>query len=459
MQKQSVPANIVFICADGQRWDSLSMAGRFPKVTPNLERLASQGAYFPNAYSTTAMCHPARASMLTGRYAHRHGITANSNLHWAKEKSWPESERPFPALLSDAGYRTGHIGLPHWGKVPPPLFKFDVHHPPQGRAGHHGPQSYAGSDAPVVHNRHPLYATWHVKPEQTDTFSVADQAIEFIRESSQSDRPFMIHADFSGPHYPYIVPEEFASLVDPDDLEQWANFTVREEPERIKLWRRWFGVEGVSWEHWAKALQYNLGCVAMIDHQVGRLLDTLDELGLAENTLVIYTSDHGEMVGERGLLDKGPGGYDALYRVPLVVRWPRRIRPGTNCDSLVQNLDVYPTVLEAADIPVESEIDGFSLLSTLDGNEHRDSIFSQYHAAGWGETPLRIVRTKQWKLVYSGGDLGECYNMAEDPDEIHNLMGTDTGEEALPELRAKMLEWMERTEDPMLGGARRVLAP
>lgn len=458
MPNRSSSPNILLICADGQRWDSLGIAGRFPNVTPNINALAEQGAYFTNAFSTTAQCHPARASILTGRYAHRHGITANSNLPWAKEKKWPASERPFTALLSEAGYRTGHLGLPHWGPVPPPLFKFDVHKPPKGRFSHYGPESYSGSPAPLVHKRHPLYATWHVDPEQTETHYLTDQAIEFLRESSVQERPFMLHVDYSGPHYPYIVPEPFASLVDPGDLEPWPNLNHRDEPERIKLWRRWFGVEGVGWEHWSRALQYNLGAIAEIDHGVGRMLAALDELGLADNTVVVYMADHGEMVGERGLLDKGPGAYDALYRVPLVIRFPGRIAAGTRCDALVQNFDLYPTILELAGLEITSTIDSRSLLGTLAGENVRDSVYCEYHATGWSDTPLRILRTQEWKFVYSGGDLGELYNMAEDPHEMQNLIHTDRGKQVLPELRRRMLAWMEQTEDPMLAGAKRLLA-
>lgn len=458
MRNTATRPNILLICADGQRWDSLGIAGRFPNVTPNINTLAEQGAYFPNAFSTTAQCHPARASILTGRYAHRHGITANSNLPWAREKTWPASERPFTAVLAEAGYRTGHLGYPHWGKVPPPLFRYEVHKPPVGRFTDYGPDSYRGSPAPMVHKRYPLYATWHVDPEQTEAHYLTDQAIEFLRESSGQERPFMLHVDYSGPHYPYIVAEPFASLVDPDELEPWPNFHVRDEPERIKLWRRWFGVEGIGWEHWARALQYNLGAIAEIDHGVGRILSALDELGLAENTVVIYTADHGEMVGERGLLDKGPGGYDALYRVPLVMRYPDRIAPGTRCEALVQNFDLYPTLLEIAGVEVTSTIDSRSLFASLAGENVRDSVFCEYHAHAWSETPLRILRTPEWKLVYSGGDLGELYNMAEDPHEMNNLIHTDRAKEVLPELREKMLAWMERTEDPMLAGAKRLLA-
>jgi arylsulfatase A-like enzyme len=267
----------------------------------------------------------------------------------------------------------------------------------------------------------------------------------------------MLHLDFTGPHYPYIVPEPFASAVRVEDLPPWPNLAVRDEPERVTLWRRWFGVEDLGWDTWAKALQYNLGYIAQIDYEVGRVLNSLDTLGMADNTLVIYMSDHGEMVGERGLLDKGPGSYDALYRVPLIMRLPGLIKAGTVCDSLVQSVDIFPTLMEMANITVEQELDGWSILSTLSGNEPRESVFCQYHAAGWGETPLRIIRTREWKYGYSAGDKGELYNLIDDPAETRNLIGAPHVNDVTKQLQIELLQWMEKSKDPMFAGARIIL--
>ncbi len=446
--------NILYICVDGQRWDTLSHAGRFRGVTPNLDRLAAEGTTFNHAYCTTPLCHPARASFLTGLYPHRHGIMGNLRMTADSPQHWPDDQIPFYLGLRQAGYHTGVIGAWHWGQVAPSSFGVEVYERPQG-AWRQRKNTFDATGVPKILDSLPVYGRWHVPEETTETSFFADRAIAFLDEA-RNKSPFMLHIDISGPHVPYLVPEPYASRFPPNTLSLAPNATASAEPFRVTRWREYFDLTDWHTEDWLIALSFYLAFVNQVDAAVGRILAHLAKLGLEQNTLVIFTSDHGEMACSRRLIDQGPGGYDELLRVPLLVRWPGRVQAGTISEEFVQTLDICPTVLEAAGYEPDTGLDGISLFETLAGKRLRTSIYCQYYISHWGVLPLRIVRTKAAKLVYSTGDPGELYDLTVDPQEISNVIDDPHKAEVKKQLAAEMLSWMEHTGDPLYKGAKRI---
>ena len=217
--------------------------------------------------------------------------------------------------------------------------------------------------------------------------------------------------------------------------------------------RRTWGVEGWGWERWAPIVARYLGEITLLDEQVGRLLAALDRLGLAENTMVVYTSDHGDLCGAHGMLDKHYVMYEDVVRVPLLVRWPGHAQTGLRSRAFVCHaLDLAATFCAAAGVEPPTSFQGRSLLPLLTGVEStgRDSIYSTYHGSQFGLYSQRMVRDQRWKYVWNATAEDELYDLQADPGETDNRARDPACENDLTRLRARMIGWMEQTEDPLL---------
>ncbi|RPI44506.1 MAG: DUF4976 domain-containing protein [Bacteroidetes bacterium] len=407
--------NILVLIADDQRWDQLGYADNpiIPEMeTPNLDRLAGQGVYFRNAFVTTPICAVSRASIMTGRYASTHGMN-----HFQTPLKPEVLAKTYPAVLHDHGYRTGVLGK--WGMGTDGTETiFDVFNAWANQGSY-----FHETDSGKIHN-----AAW-----------LAIQARQFL-ESCTPEQPFCLTVCFKSPHHPYQpdardtalfeevkipkrptdTPEAYsamASHVMEGSLNRWCYFDERKDEATKNDFEKKF-----------------LRCVMSLDRSVGGIMQTLRDLDLDENTVVVFISDNGYLWGEHGL-----GGkwllYEESVRVPLMISGPGipdRMK-GRKLDRLALNIDVAPTILDITGIPVPPEMDGMSLLPLLAGRHApaRDDFFMEHVGIVEAENPIpdsRGVRTEEWKYIRYINvepEVEELYYIQEDPMEVRNLIHED----------------------------------
>lgn len=414
--------NVVLILVDDQRWDALSLAGHPFLKTPNIDAIGQQGAWCKNAFVTTSLCSPSRATMLCGQYAHAHGVLDN-------QTPLPKHLPTWPALLRASGYRTSYIGKWHMGGADAsPRAHWDhwVSFPGQGRYNHPGEP---GREAEWAFNRNGEQLA--LRGYVTDL--VTDQAVDYIQQQTPGQR-FAMVVGHKASHAPFIPAKRHQELF--TDVEIPAPLPNTDEayaglPAWLRRVRRSvFGVEVLYNGRWqsfdAWYLDYHRTLVA-VDEGVGRILAALDAQGLTDETLVVFTSDNGFMVGERGVLDKRCA-YEPSMRVPALYRLPGVIPEGTVCEEIVINNDVASTILDAAGLEAPATMQGASLLPLLRGDEvkWRDAFLYEYFfERAFPQFPTVLaVRTRSAKLISYHGvwERAEMYDLASDPLEQHNLI-------------------------------------
>jgi arylsulfatase A-like enzyme len=494
-----MPPNILLIFSDQHRYDCLAAHGHPFLATPNLDRLAAEGASFPHAFTPIPICVPARASLLTGqwptgRLPHGHQALANTDSELPRPL---RTDLPtFTQALHDAGYWLGMAGK--WQVHPelgPTSFGFDEYRPdsayPAWRAAQGLPpkphtNSWFGEPDPAI------------TPEQSRLGWGASQAIELIQQGAAiraaSGKPFFVRWDPSEPHLPNIVPEPYASLYPPEQVPPWPGFDdpLDGKPYIQKKMRRSWGIEGWTWPQWAPTVARYLGEISLLDAQVGRLLAELDRLGLAESTLVVYTCDHGDLCGSHGMIDKHNVLYDDVLRVPLLMRWPGVIPAGARPPGFTSHaIDLATTFLAAASmpasmpgsmsaatsVPIPPTFTGLNLLDQLSTASMpgaagsmpgsipaaaaasmsgaasipgRADIFATYHGSQFGLYSQRAVRDVRWKFIWNATAEDELYDLQTDPGELHNRALDPACQPELARLRARLLAWMEQIDDPLL---------
>jgi len=267
-------------------------------------------------------------------------------------------------------------------------------------------------------------------------------------------QPFFLRWDSNEPHLPNILPEPFYSMYPPEAIAPWASWgdPLLGKPYIQAKMRRTWGIDAWTWQDWAPIVSRYMGEISLLDAQVGRILAALDRLGLAENTLVIYSSDHGDLCGAHGMIDKHYIMYDDVMRVPLVARWPGRIAPGSRSDGFVCHaLDLAATFCAAAGQPAPDTFQGRSLLPLMMGGRgEREDIFGMYHGNQFGLYSQRMLRDRRWKYIMNATAEDERYDRELDPGEIHNLAAEPAAVDELARLRRRMLAWMEEARDPLL---------
>jgi arylsulfatase len=417
------PPNVLFLLADDLRWDGLGCTGNPVVRTPHIDSLAARGVTFRNHFVTTSICCVSRASIFSGQYARRHGIndfqTPFSPAAFAKT---------YPALLRAAGYRTGFIGKYGVGNaMPEKEFDYWRGFPGQGR--------YLDKARPG-----------HL------TAKIGDQALEFL--AGDSAKPFCLSVSFKAPHAQDGAPREFPP--DPRDEKLYADATIpvprtadpkffnllpkfAQESEGRRRWARRFDTP----EHFQQTARDYFRLVTGIDREVGRMLDDLKNRGLTDNTLVVFTSDNGFFLGERGMADKWLM-YEPSIRVPLIVADPRR--PGTHGKSvepMTLNIDFAPTLLDYAGLPVPAAMQGRSLRPLGSGDrpaDWRTEWFYEHHTQPKILPPSEGVRTERWKyLRWVSADpvVEELYDLRADPQEEHDLVADPVHKATLDELRQR----------------------
>ncbi|MEM7028930.1 MAG: sulfatase-like hydrolase/transferase [Chloroflexota bacterium] len=450
--------NILFLFSDQHRHDALSCYGAPICRTPHMDSLAETGMRFTHAFTPTSLCSPARAALLTGLYPHNNGQLANmGNFNGVFDKQMLDATG-YPELLTQAGYSTNYIGkwhLPKQGDTD--FWHFDQWHTETEYAEEKAALGLGTDRSKEVRRLEwggtaPFCGQSILPAEHLQEAWCADKTIELLQAQAENDQPFMIFTSFFGPHFPYAVPAPYDTMYDAEQVERWINFdeTFENKPyiqQREML--RW-NASHLTWPDWQKVIAHYWGYCTYIDDQIGRILTALNKSGLAENTIVIYSSDHGDMTGSHRLFNKGMYMYDEIYRIPLMVRWPGVTQPGGVCDDFVSLIDLMPTMLDAGQAQTPSTLDARSLRPLLQGNtvgDWPDDIYAEFHGYESTLFSQRMVRTKSWKFIYNPGAEDELYDVASDPGELRNLVDEVGYKHVLRRMKARLVTWLDRTSD------------
>ena len=448
--QRSAVQNVVFILSDDHRYDLMGFMEEAPNwlETPSLDRLAAEGAHLKNAFVSTSLCSPSRASILTGQYMHHHRVVDN-------QREVPDGTVFFPSYLQAAGVQTAFVGKWHMG-----------HDDDSPREGFDHWVSFLGQGKYFD-------PTLNINGERRDFEGynadiLTEQAVDWLSEERDEKKPFFLYLSYKAVHYPFQPATRHEGRYHGKPIpypETMAN-TERNYSTAPRWVRdRRFSIHGI--DHMETGAFDNdpvpdfddlywdyCEAVHSVDENVGRVLDYLDEAGLAENTLVIYMGDNGFHLGEHGFYDKRDA-YEPSIRVPMLARAPGLFEGGSVVSPMVQNIDIASTVMDAMGVSMPDnlgqarQMDGKSFLPLLEGREisWRDHILYEYHWEwNFPATPtLFSIRTDRYKYVYHHGtwDIDAFYDLEEDPIERHNLIEVPGYQKMIGELRDQMFEELE----------------
>lgn len=446
--QDSARRNVIFILSDDHRFDFMSFLPQCPRFlqTPNMDRMARQGAYLANAFVTTSLCSPSRASILTGQYMHHHRVVDNQH-------AVPEGTVFFPSYLQAAGYRTAFIGKWHMG-----------HDDDSPRPGFDHWASFRGQGT----YSDPLLNI-DGKRKQFSGYTadvLTDQALAWLARKGPADQPFFLYLSYKAVHYPFTPAKRY--------LNKYAGAPI-DYPETMANTERNYQTQ----PHWVRTRRYSIHgidhmetgafdkdpvpdfdelyhhyceTVHGLDENLGRVLQFLDTSGLRDNTLVIYTSDNGFELGEHGFYDKRDA-FETSIRVPLLAYAPKWITPGGTIKQMVQNIDIAPTILQACGIepPAAAKFDGRSFWPLLLGKATawRDHILYEYHWEwNFPATPTTLaIRTERYKYIFYHGvwDLNGLYDLQTDPIERHNLINVPAYQQRVESLKQQLFDELQES--------------
>jgi N-acetylglucosamine-6-sulfatase len=441
--------NIVFILIDDLRWDELGIVGHPYIKTPNIDRIGAEGALFRNAFMTTPLCSPSRASLLTGKYAHTHGIIDNVDRSAASHKLVT-----FPLLLHQSGYETAFIGKWHMGNDDKPRPGFDRWVSFKGQGAYLNPDMNEDGKS--------------VKPSGYVTDILNGYAVEFIKR--RHDKPFLIYLAHKAIH-PEVTQNNDGSLNLADaelfiPAERHRNLyageaiphrpSYKRAPEGKPALQRRIGDLPPLGPTTATSDETILGrqrSLMAIEEGVGDILRALKETGQLDNTVLVFTSDNGYFYGEHGLSVERRLAYEESIRMPLLMRYPELIKPGTVRDEFALNIDLAPTLLELAGVAAPETMQGRSLAPLLNGKRpawrhsflieyYSDTVFPRISRMGY-----KAVRTGRWTYIHylELKDMDELYDLKTDPYEMKNLIHERTAGKALVEMKKEMERLLKET--------------
>lgn len=493
--------NIIIVQTDQQSWSTLALYGNPVLRTPALEALASRGVVFERAYCNYPACAPSRSSMMTGRYA-------STIRNQANHMRIDPREITLPGALKAAGYETALIGKNH------AFLEGENYYPDaasvDGRPGNESGRLYDelhrtfdfvfegghvgvdGSEddpelaAAIEHAREKSWGQqhqWSVNPypaEKSVTHRLTTEAVEFVSRRAtgvdqgsgdQGSRPFFLWFSIPDPHTPYQVSEPYASMFDPSSIPPPIKDSLEGKPERQMVAKLLDFNDRYDDGHFQQLRAIHYGMIRQIDDNLARFFAALDEAGLSQTTIVVFLSDHGDAMGDHGIIQKQNFFYDSITRVPFIVSWPGSIEP-RRTGELVELVDVMPTVLDLAGVEIPGGVQGSSLRPFLTGHVSRTKEFVTIESGEYGE-PMTVaelydengefiergtsfawcafreawvgrgvaIRTQRWKLcVYENGD-GELYDMERDPNELANLYSDTAVAGVRSELFEKLVRW------------------
>ncbi len=469
------PPNILWICTDQQRFDMLGCYGNPHVKTPNIDRLAAEGVRFEHAFCQSPVCTPSRSSFLTGRYPRTTRCRQNG-------QSIPADEKLVTKVLADAGYACGLSGKLHISACDYRMYASEPriddgyrdfhwsHHPAPDWSGNeyiHWLEEKGVAYATTPREDCP-YVMQGMPAEHHQTTWCAQKAIDFIDKEKGSGQPWLFSVNMFDPHHPFDPPEEYLApyleKLGEIPLPNYREGELAEKSDWLNIDHRgaYGGLSGFDFESMSERDHRLVRAASwamcdLIDVQVGCMLDALKQSGQWENTIVIFMSDHGELLGDHGAYLKGPFFYEPSVRVPLILSFPGGNLCPHSCDSLVELVDLTPTLIEAAGLVPELGVQGRSLWPLLRQEENvawRDDVYCEFYNAlpGHKNPPAHatMLRTERYKLAVAHSlGKGELYDLASDPDESFNLWDDPASAAIKLELFERLCHRMAWTVDPL----------
>lgn len=500
--------NIVLLFTDQEAYYRHGWDGGLAPRRPNLERLGREGIRFERAYSVCPLCTPARRSLMTGLYPHAHGFLTLDD----RENTQEHDCGLLYELLAEQGYRLYNYGKWHAGPgtahdhgcagfsypefgnpyVTPEYraycerrglepARFTLEHVFIEAVSPDRPSPGPGyrCEADSLHPH--VTGVLETPPDTHESFFLANLACEALRglAAAGDGRPFFLRVDTWGPHAPYLASEEYVDMYPLDQIVEYGSFRddLEDKPDVYrKEWNQPLAhnnqlvvPNALPWSEWRRIMRYVYAHVTQVDAACGKVLDALDDLGLAEDTLVIWTSDHGDAISSYGgHLGKEAPLSEEVLRVPMAMRWPGRVAPGQLSQHLVSTVDVPATVLEAAGTAFHGPVHGQSLVGPLEdgrlaNREWRDQVVCETHGHHWEPVRGRTLITDRYRYaVYQYHGLPdyldqvdilraqeELYDLEADPYQLHNLASRPEGQEALVNARRRLRAWQWETGDPV----------
>jgi arylsulfatase len=487
---KSIRPNILLIETDQQTAETLSLYGNSVLKTPALEGLAEQGVVFELAFCNYPACSPSRSSMFTGRYASTIGVHANHMMINPNETTLPQ-------VLKEHGYQTAIIGKNHAfmddaaksyypgnvsdkASVLHEVFDYvrlaehghlvdGYRDDPESKAAHEWAKVNCWS-SPLGHGTNPA------RPEKCGTYLLGELMMDYMDQVRNPDQPFFTWLSFPDPHTPYQAPEPYASMIDPSDVPLPPKDDLTDKPERQRVMHMMDAMDHADDHLIQKVRAIHYGMIRFIDDTLAKIFAKIDSLGLMENTVILFTSDHGDSMGAHGLIQKHNAFYDSFTHVPLIARFPGYDGPKRN-SNMVELIDIMPTLLDLAGVPVPYGCQGRSFAPFLRGEEYEPREYVVMESGEEGE-PMKLsditvrpehpfderyfvwcayrdawmgkgksIRTHDWKLnVYANGE-GELYDLKNDSHELVNLYGHRLYEHVQSGLERKLLIWSMAKED------------
>ena len=445
--------NIVFFLTDDHRFDALGFMGHPFIKSPHLDRLAAEGVHLKNAFVTTSLCSPSRASILTGKYAHSHRVVDN----------YHEVDRNlifFPQLLQEAGYETAFIGKWHMGDENEPQRGFDHWAAFRGQ-GTYYPDG-RGTSRVVPQNNYDGYNVngEHVPQKGYITDELTDMSLDWLDDREDKDKPFFLYVSHKGVHADFVPRDKDRGIYKEEQWELPANLADTPENRAGKpMWlinqrnSRHGADYGYNLEDFDLDFYYKRYCEALIpiDDAVGRMIDHLEEIGELDNTIFVYMGDNGFMFGDFGLIDKRVA-YEPSIRVPMIMRLPKGMQSGATVEEVVANIDIAPTLLSAAGVDTPDYMHGESFWNILKGDQDkpwRESLLYEYFWEwNYPHTPtIHALRQAKYKYIRYHGlwDTDELYDLEADPEETTNLIDRPEHAERIVAMKAELFKILAET--------------
>ena len=451
------PMNIIFILADDHRYDAMGFMNKIKGLqTPGMDRLAKEGVHIKNAFVSTALCSPSRASILTGQYAHTHTVVDN-------EAALPSNLVFFPSYLQKSGYQTAFVGKWHMGNTddqPQPGFDHWISF--QGQGVYYNPTFNV--DGKRIKQAEGSYIT----------DLLTDYALEWLNKTNKS-KPFFLYLSHKGVHaefypakrhegkytdVPVVCPPSMY-LTATDSSKTYgiptppgSQVNTRDIPNWVRAQRySWHGVDymyhgTIKFDDFYRRY---LETLQAVDESIERINNWVVSHGLKDNTMIVYMGDNGFSFGEHGLIDKRHA-YEESMRVPLLVWAPGMVKPNSVMEQIIMNVDLAPTFLDLAGIAKPKQMQGFSFAEILGGKGvtwQRDKVFYEYYwEAAFPQTPTTFaIRTERYKYIYYNGiwDINELYDLQADPYEMNNLIRDPAYQQTGMKLRTELFNWLGQT--------------